>query len=363
MMNMPRAITGWHGLPRFGWVALLLPVFLLAGGCAGPSPSQPPAQMMSRIQEDNQKNLLQDKLMSQMNRTTITDYKDYAVGPEDLLSVSFFGLDNLNREVRVNGRGEITLPLVGVVKVAEMSPPEIETKLVQLYQQGDYLLHPQIGVFVKDHRHQRVMVTGNVTTPGAYELIGPRTLLEMLGKAGGLTDKAGDVVHVIRSQSAPDVSKALTLQSRQSFTPGSETIVIDLQRLLVKGDMNLNVPIKNGDVIYVPTAESAYVLGAVSKPGSVPAKQNLTVTQAIALAGGLNETLSSKKVTIVRCDASGQPTTQDIDISQLIAGQAPDVTVKGNDIVFVHESLFRRFLYNFKVLMPGSVGYSIPAFF
>jgi polysaccharide export outer membrane protein len=361
---MPRALNGRRGFPRSGWAALLLvAVFLLGGGCAGPSPSKPPALLVSQIREANQKNFLQDKLMAQMNRTTLTDYKDYAVGPEDLLAVSFFGLDNLNREVRVNGQGEITLPLVGVVKVTGLSPPEIETRLVQLYQQGDYILHPQINVFVKDHRHQRVMVTGNVTTPGAYELIGPRTLLEMLGKAGGLTEKAGDVVHVIRSQSAPDVSKAMTLKSPPSFAPGSETIVVDLQRLLVKGDMQLNIPIKNGDVIYVPTAESAYVLGAVTKPGSVPAKQNLTVTQAIALAGGLNETLSSRKATIVRCDAAGQPTTQDIDLSQLIAGQAPDITVKGNDIVFVHESMFRRFLYNFKVLMPGSVGYSIPAYF
>jgi polysaccharide export outer membrane protein len=362
MKNISCALNGCYGFPRFAWATLLLSALLLGGGCAGPSLSQSRAQLVARIQENNQKNLLQDKLMAQMNRTMLTDYKDYAVGPEDLLTVTFFGLNNLNREVRVNGRGEITMPLVGVVQVAGLSPPEIETRLVQLYQQGDYILHPQISVFVKDHRHQRVMVTGNVMNPGAYELIGPRTLLEMLGKAGGLTDKAGDVVHVIRSQSAPDVSKALTMKPRQSFTPGSETIVIDLQRLLVKGDMNLNIPIKNGDVIYVPTAKSAYVLGAVGKPGSVPAKQNLTVTKAISLAGGLNETLSSKKVTIVRCDASGQPTTVNIDLSQLLAGKAPDVPVKGNDIVFVHESLFRRFLYNFKTLMPGSVGYSIPAY-
>jgi polysaccharide export outer membrane protein len=97
------------------------------------------------------------------------------------------------------------------LKVEGLTPPEMEGKLVKLYKEGDFILDPQITVFVKEYRHQRVMITGGVVAPGSYEVIGPRTLLEMLGKSGGLNDKAGDRVHIIRSQSAADVARAIVI--------------------------------------------------------------------------------------------------------------------------------------------------------
>ena len=107
---------------------------------------------------------------------------------------------------------------MGPVKVSGLSPQAIEKRLAQLYREGDYIKTPQISVQVKEYRHQRVMVTGAVTTPGAYEVIGPRTLLEMLGKAGGLTDKAGETVQVIRSQSASEVRKTLKGERQSSLS-------------------------------------------------------------------------------------------------------------------------------------------------
>ena len=124
-------------------------------------------------------------------------------------------------------------------------------------------------------------------------MIGPRTLLEMLGKAGGLTEQAGDLVQVIRSQSASEVRKALKGKAIEPFSPGSETIVVDLKRLVGQGALELNLPIKNGDVIYVPFAQNAYVLGAVTTPKNVPVKDNITATQAVAMAGGQHIILSS----------------------------------------------------------------------
>ena len=151
------------------------------------------------------------QLLVQANQATLSGYKDYKVGPEDLLGVDFFGQDDLNREVRVNGQGEISLPLIGGVSVNGLSPQEIEARLVQAYKEGKFIRNPQISVSVKEYRHQRVMVTGAVANPGSYEVIGPRTLLEMLGKAGGIVDKpemkAGDLVYVARAQNAPALMK------------------------------------------------------------------------------------------------------------------------------------------------------------
>ena len=305
---------------------------------------------------------MQEQLLAQAGRATLTGYQDYAVGPEDLLTVGFLGANELDREVRVNGQGEISLALVGPVKVSGLSPQAIEKRLAQLYREGEYINTPQISVEVKEYRHQRVMVTGAVKTPGPHEVIGPRTLLEMLGKAGGLTEQAGETVQVIRSQSASEVRKALKGKAIGSFSPGSETIVVDLKRLVDQGALELNLPIKNGDVIYVPFAQDAYVLGAVTTPKNVPVKNNITATQAVAMAGGQHIILASNQVTIVRLNDRGETTTLTLDLKKVTAGQEADIPLKGGDIVFVQESGIRRFLYDFRNLIPGSYSIGAAAF-
>jgi len=301
--------------------------------------------------------------MAQVSRATLTGYQDYAVGPEDLLDVTCMEADDLNREVRVNGQGEISLPLVGPVKVSGLSPQAIEKRLAQLYREGDYIKKPQISVQVKEYRHQRVMVTGAVKTAGSYEVIGPRTLLEMLGKAGGLTEKAGEMVQVIRSQSASEVRKALKGMAIGPFSPGSETIVVDLKRLVDQGALELNLPIKNGDVINVPFAQDAYVLGAVTTPKNVPVKDNITATQAVAMAGGQHVMLASNQVTVVRLNDQGGTDTLTLNLKRVTAGQEPDIPLKGGDIVFVKESTIRRAMYDFKNLFPGSYSMGTAAAF
>jgi polysaccharide export outer membrane protein len=327
-------------------------------GCGGPSKSIPPGQLAALQQIQTVKSDPSAQLLAQANRATLTGYKDYKVGPEDLLEVTFFGNDELGREPRVNGNGEISLPLVGAVSVAGMSPQEIEGRLVQAYKEGKFIRNPQISVSVKEYRHQRVMVTGAVANPGSYEVIGPRTLLEMLGKAGGVTDKgemkAGDLVYVARAQNAPALMKPAKGTTDQ--TPKPANMVIDLRRLLSGGAMELNIPIKNGDVIYVPPAQMAFVMGAVKKPGQVPVRDNLTATQAVALTEGQDLVLSSNRITILRFDERGERLAIPINLKSITSGQEPDPLLKPNDIVFVHESGWRRVLYDIRNFLPGSVG-------
>lgn len=342
-------------LPGQTWhlVALLLGGCLCLAGCGASATPLPPLNMADQLQITKQNNQLQGLLLTQMGQKTLNSYRDYIVGPEDLLVVNFFGIEELNREVRVNGQGEISLPLVGSVKVEGLSPTAIEKRLADRYLEGEYIKKPQISVEVKEFRHQRVMVSGAVATPGAYEMIGPRSLLEMLGKAGGLTEKAGETVHVIRAQSASELKKAMKGEVK-SFSSGSETIVVDLNRLLHRGEVQLNLPINNGDVVYVPFAQSAYVLGAVTTAKNVPVKDNLTVTQAVAMAGGQHIVLASDRVTVVRLNDKGEPVTLKLELDKVVSGQEPDILLKGNDLVYVQESGIKRFFYNIRSLMPGS---------
>jgi polysaccharide export outer membrane protein len=128
------------------------------------------------------------------------------------------------------------------------------------------------------------------------------------------------------------------------------------------GELNLNLPIKNGDVVYVPLAKSAFILGAVKKPGQVPVKDNLTVTQALALVEGLDPLLASNSVSILRQNAGGEIRAIPVDLGQVTKGSAPDPLLNENDIVFAEESGVKKALYLFRNLMPGSFGMSAVPF-
>lgn len=339
---------------------ILLSIWLGLVGCGGPGAQVAPQQIVSQVDsKGKQSQQLQEQLLKQVALTsTVRDFRDYKVGPEDLLGISCLGTDKLNSEVRVNGQGEISLLLVGVVKVDGLTTNEIEKKLALLYKEGDYLTNPQLMVSVKEFRHQRVAVTGAVNKPDTYALIGPRSLLEVLGMAGGLSDRAGEVAHVIRAYKGAEASKAGT--ARRSFTPGTETIMVDLNRALLKGDPGVNIAIHNGDVVHVPFAHIAYVLGAVHRPGEVPIKNNMTVTKAVAQAGGQHIVLASNNASILRMDENGQRQTIPVNLASITKGSEPDVPLKENDIIFVHESGMRRFLFDFKMFTPGNVGMGIP---
>ncbi len=338
--------------------------FLAVIGCASSSKQTISEQTVKQVNTQAETSKRQQQFLSQLSKVTLADYKDYKVGPEDLLVIEFFGQDSLNREPRVNGQGEITLPLIGAISVNGLSPAEIENRLVQAYKAGKFIRQPQITVSVKEYRHQRVMVTGAVANPGSYEVIGPRTLLEMLGKAGGIIDKpdmkAGDLVYIGRSQNASDLKKPKLGKTGPPLA--EKTIAIDLHRLLSGEGMQLNIPIQNGDVIYVPPAQMAFVLGAVRRPGEVPVRNHLTATQAVALSQGQDLILSSNRITILRFGEQGERLAIPLNLKGITSGTEPDPRLKPNDIVFVHESCIRRFFYDIRNLLPGTMGMSATPF-
>jgi len=304
-------------------------------------------------------------LMLQASRASLASYKDYKVGPEDQLGVVIYGQDNLNRAPRVNGQGEITMPLVGVVQVAGLTPQEIEKRLGALYN-AQFLVNPQITVEVKEYRHQRVAVTGAVEKPGSYEIIGPRTLLEVLSLAGGLSNKTGaacgDVVNVIRHQNAPDLVKTVNAAAARPFAPQTETVVIDLRRLVSGEAPELNLAVRNGDVVHVPFAGTAYVLGGVKKPGNIVVRDKLTVSQAVAMAGGVDPILGTNNITVMRFDKQGKPMRINTNLDSIIDKKDPDLAVKDNDVVLVRESTLKKSIYVIRQLLPIPSGsYSMGA--
>ena len=114
-------------------------------------------------------------------RTTIRDYR---IGPEDLLEIQVFGVDQLSRTVRVNSRGQVSLPLIGAFDVAGLTAQEAEAAITTRLS-ANYLQNPQVSLFIKEFTTQRVTIEGAVNRPGIYPLKGASTLLTSLAVAGG----------------------------------------------------------------------------------------------------------------------------------------------------------------------------------
>ena len=106
-------------------LALILMGLWLLGGCGGPAAQLPPQQVVSQIDSQAKQNRLQEQLLKQVAQVSVGDYKDYKVGPEDLLEISCMDTDKLTAEVRVNGQGDIRLQLIGDIKVAGLTPDEV----------------------------------------------------------------------------------------------------------------------------------------------------------------------------------------------------------------------------------------------
>lgn len=128
--------------------------------------------------------------------------------------------------------------------------------------------------------------------------------------------------------------------------------MVDLKRLL-NGEAALNIPIRHGDVIHVPFAGNAYVLGGVRRPGAVTVKDDLTLSQAVALAGGLDPVLATSRVTITRRDEQGNALKLAADLKRILQRQEEDIPLKDKDVV-VGESALRKGLFVFKELLPGT---------
>ncbi|MDI6853480.1 MAG: SLBB domain-containing protein [Deltaproteobacteria bacterium] len=279
-----------------------------------------------------------------------TDPGNYKVGPEDLLEVNIYGQKELNRVVRVDRDGKIKLPLVGEADVQGLSTMEVERKLESLYGQN-YLHSPQVTVFVKEYRHQRVSVVGAVNKPGIFPMIGPRTIFEMLSEAGGLNEDAGDVVHVIR-------------KSGGGFKGGQaagspQTLVINMRSALNQSPAELcSLSVQDGDVINVPYAGFAYVTGEVQKPGKVAVKQGLTVSQAVAVAGAFTP-VASKQIQVLRFDEQGERQIIPVDWGTVSQGKGNDLLLKEDDVVVVPSSTGKKVWQGISNIFRGafSVGY------
>lgn len=245
------------------------------------------------------------------------------IAPGDLLHIVILREPDLERRVRVRDSGEISLPLVGEVQVREMNPTEAAAKIAQRYLDGKFLKRPDVSVLVEEYATQQVAVLGQVVRPGSFTLSAPRSLIDVLAMAGGLTDVADRHITVERADGAQPAEVFLSNRADDA--------------------LEANVRIYPGDKILVPRAGVIYVLGDVGRPGGyvMQNESRMTVLQAIAMAAGANRTSAESHVRLVR-NKNGEIEEHEIPLKEIERGTVPDLLLEPNDVLYVPFSFGRH---------------------
>lgn len=216
---------------------------------------------------------------------------EYLVGPQDLLAVSVQGIAELTRDVIVDQDGTFDFPYIGRVAAGGKGVRAIEGAIKAKLTEKGLLLNPVVNVDVKAFRSQVVYVFGAVTRPGSQRIAGNATLMSVLADAG-FSPKSGAVITITRW---PKGTKAA---GPASSAPNAETIKVN--RKDIEFGSAQTIILQDGDTINVPEAEKYTITGYVRSPGVFDLDGDITVLQALAIAGGVTEQGAQNRIEVQR---------------------------------------------------------------
>ncbi len=218
---------------------------------------------------------------------------DYVIGAQDVLSIAVYDQTDLGGKFAVELDGSFTFPLVGRVQAGGLTIRNFEVELKKRLADG-FFKNPQVTVAIEQYRSQRVFVTGEVRSPGAYSLTGDMTLIEALAKAGSTTSNASEEVVVVRGTKGVDGPIAIDAAGDKEIQR------FNLKDLQSGAGSVRNIDLRDGDTIYVARAELVYIFGEVKNPAAYPIKTDTTVLQALSLAGGVTPNGAINRTKIIR---------------------------------------------------------------
>ncbi len=273
-----------------------------------------------------------------VNTTRTTDDR-YRLGPGDVIDVRIYNRPNLSRDaIRIEGNGMIRMPLIdteirAACRTEGELAKEISTRYLRFYK------NLQVDVFIKEYHSRQVAIIGAVNDQSRFELQRRVRLLELLTYAKGPSAKAGQTINVVHSNTA-----SLCDQSATETSADEAFSTYKLSETL-QGNPKANPYVEPGDIVTIPEADQAYIVGNVNFPITIPLKEPITLTKAIAMAGGVRQDTKKDKIRIVRQEA-GSATKQEImvDLSAIEKKRAEDIALLPNDIIDVPTSAGKSFL-------------------
>jgi polysaccharide export outer membrane protein len=279
----------------------------------------------------------------------------YRIGPGDVLDIKVFNKPQFNREgVKVDPRGMIRIPLVKEeIKAACNTEDELAARVTT--ELKEYVKEPEVIVQIKDYQSEPVAVLGSVRTPSRFQLQRRVRLLELLTFVNGPADNAGRTVQVVHTGSS-SVCEASTAVPNSTVADTLAT-QIDNYKLTetLRGEEKANPFVRPGDVISIAEADQVYVIGNVVRPTAIVLKESMTISRAIAMAGGTALDTKKTQIHIIRQTPDmSEKKEMIVDLDAINRHKAEDTILVANDIIDVPASGGRRLFRSFvSAVLPG----------
>lgn len=239
---------------------------------------------------------------------------EYRLGDGDNIRISVFQNPDLSLDTRVSENGLISFPLIGSVKVGGLTIPAASAAIANALRSGGFIQNPQVNINLTKNLGHQVSLLGGVGKPGRYPLETFNTRVsEILAMAGGIGPNGADIAIVTGTRNGKPFRKKIDI-------PG-----------MFLDDKQDDILVAGGDVIYVPDAPKFSIYGEIQRPGAYRIERNMTVRQALALAGGVTQRGTLRDMTVFRRGADGATTS---------SGVAMDDLVRPDDVYQLKESLF-----------------------
>ncbi|MCE5230700.1 polysaccharide biosynthesis/export family protein [bacterium] len=317
-------------LPR-PMVVLPMALMLLLG-CAHSKDKYPPPPLKINVTAElNERAIKRENMLRQLTLAH-PESGSYRIGPNDVIDIKVFEQARMDASARVGGNGMINFPPLGNLRAAGLTERELENK-IQDGLRGGYIRDPHVTVFTREIQARMYGIIGAVNLAGQYSSFGRMHLADLISKAGGLKPEAGEVAYVIRFQ-----------QPAGEDEDSSETIKVDLDGLLVRGDRQWNIPLEASDLVNIPTAGTVFITGlGIQKPGTYPLVNRMTLQQLVDLAEGLKFE-GDRRILLVRTSERGEKSIYNVNYNELRASRTEDIQLRAGDKVIVDRTPFKTAL-------------------
>jgi len=272
----------------------------------------------------------------------------YRIGTGDVLDIRIYNRPQLSREaVRVEGSGMIRMPLIETeIQASCLTEGELAKEIATRYTK--YYRNLQVDVFIKGYHSRQVAIIGAVNDQSRFELQRRVRLLELLTYAKGPSARAGQTVNVVH---ATDTSPCKQANENEDATAFSSYKLSDV----LEGKPEANPYLEAGDIVTVPEADQVYVVGNVFMPLTIALREPITLTRAIAMAGGLKQDTRKDKIRVLRQEPGTSVRKEiTVDLYAIEKKRSEDLALAPNDIIDVPTSAGKSFLRSLiQGVVPG----------
>ena len=241
-----------------------------------------------------------------------------------MVHVRVFHAPDFSLTTRVSESGEIAIPLVGPVRIGGLNSAGAASVIASALKQRGLMNDPHVTVTV-DSSAAEITILGEVRAPGIYPPPAKPLLSEVLAEAGGLTANSGRIIEISNSSDPGkkvDVPWDPTMHNTSSY----------------------DRPVQPGDRILVRACGIAYVGGNVHKPGaySLCGSPQITLSEVIAMAGGINPLSSEKHTYVIHTEPDGKRVAEEIDVHKVLTAKLADPIVQEDDVIYVSPSRIKE---------------------